>query len=49
MRKKKLGLGKWVVGALVLGIFWGGYWLSLERPAPEKVVETPIELKLEKL
>jgi hypothetical protein len=53
MRKKKLGkkmgLTKWVLGVLLLGILGGGYWLSLERPAPITTVETPVQLKLEKL
>lgn len=53
MRKKKLGkklaLTKWFLGALLVGILGGGYWLSLERPVPTTTVETPVELKLEKL
>ncbi len=51
MRKKKLGknwgLAKWFVGAIVIGIIIGGYWLSLERTAPITTVETPVELKLQ--
>ena len=53
MRKKKLGkklgLAKWFIGALLVGILGGGYFLSLERPVPIAAVETPVELKLEKL
>ena len=53
MRKKKLGknlgLAKWFFGVLLIGVLGGGYLLSLERPAPIAAVETPVELKLEKL
>ena len=47
MRKKKLGIGKWVVSGLVVAVLGASYWLSLERPAPQVSVETPVELKIQ--
>ena len=47
MRKKKLPVLKWIVAIVVVVVLAGGYWLSLERPAPEQKTDTPVELKLQ--
>ena len=49
MRKKKLPIVKWLVAIVVVVVLAGGYWLSLERPAPEHKVDASVELKLKPL
>jgi len=49
MRKKKLPIGKWVISIVAVVIVAGGYWLSLERPAPEQKTDAPVELQLKPL
>lgn len=49
MRKKKLPIVKWLLSVAVVAVLAGGYWLSLERPAPLHEIDKPVVLKIKPL